>query len=274
MTGRVSSPSLVVRLSSMPSTPYPPPHTHLIIKAKNESEVAWSDSRRFGQVVLSDSCAMFDALAPDALSLADPAAAARATHLLAASKKPIKALLLDQNFAVSGVGNWIADEVLYQASIHPAQARLTCAAAERIVRKVLEVCETAVGCNEERLAKGSGEDMNGFPNHWLFHFRWVKKAQGAKDFHGRSITFVKSGGRTSAVVAQVQKRMGREAAAEGKEKGEVVVKEEGEGEGEKGKKKGKGGGKKAEVEGNAKGKRKVSTSMAGKAKLLEKLRKK
>ncbi|GMH29853.1 hypothetical protein Nepgr_031696 [Nepenthes gracilis] len=33
-------------------------------------------------------------------------------------KLGIKALLLDQSF-VSGVGNWIADEVLYQVSVPP-----------------------------------------------------------------------------------------------------------------------------------------------------------
>eukprot|EP00971_Amphidinium_carterae_P328798 6460867-Amphidinium_carterae.1 len=42
-----------------------------------------------------------------------------------ASSMPIKGLLLDQEKAVSGVGNWVADEVLYHASIHPAAVSKT-----------------------------------------------------------------------------------------------------------------------------------------------------
>ena len=33
---------------------------------------------------------------------------------------PIKALLLDQAF-ISGIGNWVGDEIMYQAKLHPEQ---------------------------------------------------------------------------------------------------------------------------------------------------------
>lgn len=59
--------------------------------------------------------------------------------------------------------------------------------------------------------------MNAFPPGWLFHYRWVKQAKGCKDAEGRTITFVQSGGRTSAVVAAIQKKQGRSRQA--KEKG-------------------------------------------------------
>ena len=39
-------------------------------------------------------------------------------ELFAARAAPVKAVLLDQSFS-AGVGNWIADEVLYQARIDP-----------------------------------------------------------------------------------------------------------------------------------------------------------
>jgi formamidopyrimidine-DNA glycosylase len=39
---------------------------------------------------------------------------------LAKKKITIKPLLFDQGY-ISGIGNWIADEVLYQARIHPLQ---------------------------------------------------------------------------------------------------------------------------------------------------------
>ncbi len=39
---------------------------------------------------------------------------------LAARRRAVKAALLDQSFS-AGIGNWVADEVLYQARIHPEQ---------------------------------------------------------------------------------------------------------------------------------------------------------
>ncbi|XP_021620617.2 formamidopyrimidine-DNA glycosylase-like [Manihot esculenta] len=54
-------------------------------------------------------------------------------------KIAIKALLLDQGF-ISGIGNWIADEVLYQARIHPLQTA-------SILSK--ESCATLLKCIKE-----------------------------------------------------------------------------------------------------------------------------
>ena len=83
--------------------------------------------------------------------------------LLARRKSPIKAALLDQSFA-SGVGNWIADEVLYQARIAPRrrchelsadQVKALRAALGRVVRRAVEV----------------DADKGRFPRTWLFHDR-------------------------------------------------------------------------------------------------------
>jgi formamidopyrimidine-DNA glycosylase len=83
-------------------------------------------------------------------------------------KAPVKAVLLDQSFA-AGVGNWIADEVLYHARISPhrraselteSEARQLRTCLGRIVRKAVEV----------------DADKNRFPRTWLFHHRWGKNA--------------------------------------------------------------------------------------------------
>ena len=116
---------------------------------------------------------------------------------LAGRTAPIKAVLLDQGVA-AGVGNWIADEVLYQAEVHPevstavlsdAELAALHAALDRIIR-VAVACKTA---NEDN------------PADWLFHYRWTKGAKAAKDHHGNAISFVTVGGRTSAVVLARQK---------------------------------------------------------------------
>jgi formamidopyrimidine-DNA glycosylase len=102
---------------------------------------------------------------------------------------PMKAVLLDQSFA-AGVGNWIADEVLYQARIDPRRPGRTLSDAEvRRVRAALrKVIETAVRV---------GSDGDRFPRTWLFHRRWGR-AVGATTARGESIRHDTIGGRTTA----------------------------------------------------------------------------
>ncbi|KAJ3575910.1 hypothetical protein NP233_g776 [Leucocoprinus birnbaumii] len=115
----------------------------------------------------------------------------------------IKALLLDQTFS-AGIGNWVADEVLYHARIHPEQ-RCNALAKEQILtlhEKILYVCQTAISVNA---------DDRKFPDHWLFKHRWGK---GKKSQAGvlalpsgepATIQFTTVGGRTSAYVTELQK---------------------------------------------------------------------
>ena len=79
----------------------------------------------------------------------------------------IKSLLLDQRDVVSGVGNWIADEVLFHARIHPEQKPnlLTREELANLHEKIKYVCETAVSVNA---------DASQFPEGWLFKHRWVR----------------------------------------------------------------------------------------------------
>jgi formamidopyrimidine-DNA glycosylase len=79
--------------------------------------------------------------------------------------KPVKALLLDQAFS-AGVGNWVADEILYHARIHPERRGNTLDDAEMqtLWTWVKEVPCVAVALN--------AEDKR-FPENWLFKHRWV-----------------------------------------------------------------------------------------------------
>jgi len=116
--------------------------------------------------------------------------------MMAKRKTPIKALLLNQSFA-AGVGNWIADEVLYQAHIAPHrracdlrvdEAKRLASCLRRIVRKAV-----AVNADKER-----------FPKTWLFHDRWGKN-RNAKTVHGEKIIHETIAGRTTAWVPSVQR---------------------------------------------------------------------
>ena len=100
---------------------WPPRFTKLHLTFADGGELVLADGRRLGRVRLRRDPRKeppigllgFDAL----LELPTPA---RFAALVAERGAPIKALLLDQTFA-AGVGNWIADEVLYQARIAPGR---------------------------------------------------------------------------------------------------------------------------------------------------------
>jgi len=173
------------------------------------TQVAFTDPRRLARVRLLTGLdplvqPPLSELGPDALNqpLTLPAFGA----LLRSRTLPIKALLLDQAI-ISGIGNWVADEVLYQAAVHP-EARC-CALDVPAIRRLHAAVSTVLNC-----AVAVEADSARFPRDWLFHYRWVKKAAGSKDGAGRSISFVTVGGRTSAVVAAVQGASGRQLPAD------------------------------------------------------------
>ncbi len=117
------------------------------------------------------------------------------TALLASRKAPIKALLLDQS-VFAGVGNWIADEVLYQAAIRPQRSAADLSRAEvtRLRSTLLRIIRRAVAVDA---------DSDRFPAGWLFHRRWGRVA-GSTTSLGEPIVHDTVGGRTTAWVPSRQ----------------------------------------------------------------------
>src|SRR5919106_3307432 len=102
-----------------PDSTWPPRFTKLQLVFDNGAELVLADARRLGRIRLRDDPATeppISLLGFDAHRALPPSALFRA--LVRARSAPLKALLLDQRFA-AGVGNWIADEVLYQARLDP-----------------------------------------------------------------------------------------------------------------------------------------------------------
>ncbi|KAJ7785781.1 Formamidopyrimidine-DNA glycosylase N-terminal domain-containing protein [Mycena metata] len=114
---------------------------------------------------------------------------------------PIKALLLDQSFS-AGVGNWVADEILYNARVHP-EVRSNTLTDEQLVavhHQISNVCKIAVSVDA---------DSTQFPDHWLFNHRWGKGKKAAHNLklptgEPATIKWITVGGRTSAFVAELQ----------------------------------------------------------------------
>lgn len=166
-------------------------------KAEDGMRVAMTNARRLGRIRLAD-----DPLRQPPLSglgfdplLAMPTAK-QFISLLTRRSAPLKAVLLDQSFA-AGVGNWIADEVCYQARISPLRRAnvLTDKEARHIRTCLRRVITTAVRANA---------DKDTFPRSWLFHHRWGRKADAATA-DGHTVQFETVGGRTTAWVPSLQR---------------------------------------------------------------------
>jgi formamidopyrimidine-DNA glycosylase len=176
---------------------WPPRFAKLELGFDDGGLVAMTDARRLGRIRLrGDPRAEppISRLGWDALRELPPAS--RFAALLRARRAPVKAVLLDQAFS-AGVGNWIADEVLYQAGIAPQRraSALTRAEADRLRRAIRAVVGTAVR---------AGSDSQRFPPSWLFHYRWGRRPD-ARDARGRPIRRATVGGRSTAWVPAAQR---------------------------------------------------------------------
>lgn len=210
MTGNIS-------IDGMPSHKYkgfktdyetwPPRFWKMHILLDNGVKLAYTDPRRFGKIRINQEPrleAPINKLGFDPLlempKLKD------FIEMMPDRKAPIKAVLLDQTFA-AGIGNWVADEILYQSGIHPEQPchSLNTMQMTLMHTKINEIITKA--CSWDA-------DYKEFPEDWIFHHRWGKQA-GAK-VDGKSITFITCGGRTTAYVPSLQKKTAltsRKAAA-------------------------------------------------------------
>eukprot|EP01134_Creolimax_fragrantissima_P004207 CFRG4207T1 len=174
---------------------WPPKYTKCELEMEDGIQVAFVNARRLGRIRLEENpleCSSLKKLGFDAFKEVPPLA--QFTKMLRKRKAPVKAVLLDQSFA-AGVGNWLADEILYQSQIHPQEPsdRLSDEHIMSIYTALTSVIPTAVECSA---------DATKFPREWMFHFRWNKK--DPKDYYGRKIVFVTSGGRTAAIVPEIQ----------------------------------------------------------------------
>jgi formamidopyrimidine-DNA glycosylase len=176
---------------------WPPRFAKLLLRFDDGGALAMADARRLGRIRLREDPRREPPVAGlgfDALHELPPPA--RFHALLRERTAPMKALLLDQTFA-AGVGNWIADEVLYQARIAPHRPARTLTADEaaRLRRRLQAVLVTAVR---------TGADGDRFPRAWLFHHRWDHDPL-ARTARGERIRWETIAGRTAAWVPAVQR---------------------------------------------------------------------
>jgi len=176
---------------------WPPRFVKLRLAFDDGGQLAFADARRLGRIRLREDPRRQPPVAQlgfDALHELPPPA--RFLGMLRERTAPMKALLLDQSFA-AGVGNWIADEVLYQARIDPRRPARSLSVAEgsRLRRRLRGVLALAVRV---------GADSDRYPRSWLFHRRWDHDPL-ARTAAGAQIRWDTIGGRTTAWAPAVQR---------------------------------------------------------------------
>jgi formamidopyrimidine-DNA glycosylase len=168
----------------------------LVLQASNGAYLIFRDPRRFGRVFLVRDPSKekpLNSLNHDVLT--NPPSTKEVMEIFKGRKAPIKALLLDQNL-FAGIGNWMADEILFQSGLSPKRKALevTHAEAARIAAKIKSVTKLAVKV---------GADDEKYPKTWIFHHRWGKKGEAVST--GDEIKYETVAGRTTAWVPSKQR---------------------------------------------------------------------
>jgi formamidopyrimidine-DNA glycosylase len=164
-------------------------HDHLVFR-QVKHVLVFEDARMFGRVLFAEGKEppkWWASLPPDLLSSAFTVKEL-ATFLKRRARAPLKAVLLMQE-RFPGIGNWMADEILWRAAIHPSQPAGSLDAAERktLYREIRWVCREAM--------RIIGEKWGDPPDSWLFNHRWQKG--GTCPRTGAKLKHATIGGRTT-----------------------------------------------------------------------------
>ncbi len=144
----------------------------------------------FGRVLFAespDAPKWWADLPPDLLS-SDFTAKDLAIFLKRRARAPLKAVLLMQE-RFPGIGNWMADEILWRAAIHPAQpaGSLDASQTKALYKEIRWVCRESL--------RIIGHDYSDPPDSWLFNHRWQKG--GTCPRTGAKLQHATIGGRTT-----------------------------------------------------------------------------
>lgn len=177
-------------------------HDHLLFRQSGRALV-FSDARMFGAVTWTPGAeppGWWRGRPPEIIEPGFTRAHLRA-FLARRARAPIKAVLLMQDM-FPGIGNWMADEVLWRARIHPGRPAggLTEAESGTLHRELRYVCRQALRSVGRGGPDGSWGDP---PRGWLFHERWAEG--GTCPRTGVSLVRETIGGRTTCWSPGVQK---------------------------------------------------------------------
>ena len=170
-----------------------PKYGHIVLTFENGFHFAFECKRKFGWWDLIDSIEAYKKdkkLSDDARDLSWDDFRTSIHN----RKTFIKAVLMDQSVA-AGIGNWMADDILYQSKIHPEVKAQDL--SEKNIETIFNVMKKVI-----EVAIENDAHYDDFPKDFLIHFR----KEGAKCFHtGAEIQKIKVGGRSTYFSPEWQK---------------------------------------------------------------------
>ncbi len=175
----------------------PAKHDHLVLFEKKRALV-FNDARQFGRILIhhgKEAPAWWTKIGV-AVTSAEFTLERMDAFLDRRVKLAVKAALLVQK-GFPGVGNWMADEILWRAGIAPARlcAALKPAERQKLWREVRFVSREAL--------RKIGKDFRDPPANWFFHERW--KRVGHCPRHKTPLRKDTIGGRTTAWCPRCQR---------------------------------------------------------------------
>ena len=175
----------------------PGPHDHLALFTARAALVL-NDPRMFGRVRFHEGAEPPEwwTKLPPAVTSEDFTFERMRAFLRRRARLAVKAALLVQAM-FPGVGNWMADEILWRARISPRAlcGRLTKPRAEALWRETREVCRVAMAT--------VAVDFSDPPEGWFYHARWT--AAGRCPRCAGALQTAAIGGRTTRWCARCQR---------------------------------------------------------------------
>ncbi len=133
--------------------------------------LVFSDFRMFGLVLFHEGAEAPDWWSQIAPAITSPAFTPESVSnfLLRRARAPIKAVLLMQE-RFPGIGNWMADEILWRAAIHPARrcGDLSPAEIKKLHAETVWVAREAL----RLIGEADTPEWPDPPKSWLFQHRW------------------------------------------------------------------------------------------------------
>lgn len=175
----------------------PPKHARMVFYFANGYRLGFICPRKFERIGLVENPTDFLAkkgIAPDVMHISIEAFSKN----LKRKKSAIKSVLLDQT-VVAGLGNWLADDVLYRAKIHPEMPAFDLSDAQitQIHAAMRDIVQTTIDAE-------ANYDL--LPDDFILHARgWGKPhLNGQCPCGTEAITLIRVGGRATYFCSKTQ----------------------------------------------------------------------
>ncbi len=170
-----------------------PKYTRFVMGFTDGDKLAFRDLRKFGVIELVDNPQAYQAdnkLGVDLLKVTS----SDFVSALQARKVAIKTALLDQKH-FAGIGNWIADEMLFNCGVHP---QTPCTKLNE--QQLGQLCEEAKDIVKEAIKTDT--HYGDFPKHFFVNYR--KEGALHPDYPNSPVERLVVGGRGTFIVPEKQ----------------------------------------------------------------------